>query len=91
MSERLPTREEWDAWLALPETDALRRIAAKRRQDMKDAWENGIIIGEQANMMAIGSCKALQLLEDLDYDTAIIGELGDEHGRSPKPSDNLSE
>ena len=80
MIARLPTQEEWEGWLALPETQALQELARRRRATLKDAWENGNIVGEPANAMSIGACKALQLLEDLDFETVVIGELGDKDG-----------
>lgn len=75
MNERLPTEEEWAAWLDQPETRALQAVARKRREDIKDVWENGGIGDGKENWIAIGGCKALQLLEDLDYEAVIESEL----------------
>lgn len=69
-------REDWDAWLEMPQTKALREIAAGRRKEIKDRWEEGEFSESMIkNAMLIGGCKALQLLEELDYEMIIEGEM----------------
>lgn len=79
----IPNLEEWNEWLQHPCTEAFRAIAKKRRDEIKDAWESGSFKDPLDNAQAIGAAKALQVLEDLDYDGVVITELGAvEHGRT---------
>lgn len=79
MSEPLVNEEQWAAWLTLPATKALRQVAAARRQSLKDGWElGGVAADPLLNAKAIGECQAYMMLEQMDYETVILGELTDE-------------
>lgn len=75
--------QEWKDWLAHPMTQRLRRFAAARRVSIKDQWEAaGFAAPSQfemicANIEAQAMCKALSLLEELDY-SSIVQEIDDE-------------
>ena len=80
------TESEWTEWLEHPCTKFVREIAQKRRQSIKDSWESGALRDQLDSAEALGACKALQMLEDLDYETAVESELttvrrvGDDNG-----------
>jgi len=83
MSENgVPSKEEWAAWLEQPETQFIRQLAKKRREEIKELWENGGFRNQLDNFTAIGGCKALQLLEDMSYEEVVENELGEVNGNS---------
>lgn len=70
------TKEAWEFWLELPETKALQELARLRRGVIKDNWEEGAYLDSMMkNAEHVGACKALMMLEDLDYDLVILEEL----------------
>lgn len=70
------TKEEWNEWIEMAPTKAVRELAKKRREEIKDLWENGVFAGKPVeDAMAVGGCKALQLLADMDYEEVIESEL----------------
>lgn len=79
-SQRVPTEEEWKAWLDLPETTWLRQVARLRREEMKNQWEAGRFTDStqwgqaMLNANAIGKCEAYTLLEELDY-SKLLAEI----------------
>src|SRR3990170_2300130 len=85
----LPSKEEWDGWLSLPETQALRQVAAARKKQLQERWSSGEFTDLSQfgtailNAKAIGQCEAYQLLEELDYESVILGELADEEPQRP--------
>lgn len=77
---RLPTKEEWDAWRSLPATQTLQQVAVLRKQRLMEAWASGAFADSVSlNMKALGECQAYQMLEDLDFESVVTGELDDEH------------
>lgn len=75
-------QEEWEAWLLLPATNALREWAQKQREERRDMWESGTLIQDTefktvANQLAaIGACAVLRDIEALDFDNIFGDSIG---------------
>ena len=78
MSDRIPSKEEWNGWLNDPCTEAFRKIAHKRREDLKEVWASGGLKDALESAHFVGACKALEMLADLEYETVVLTELGDD-------------
>ena len=76
MAEEVESREEKDfkEWLQHPVTIKLRRFARERRDEIKNQWEHGDIsdwvkdIHVLLNAAAIGECKSLAWIEELEWE-----------------------
>lgn len=83
MSERALTEEEFNAWRAQPETQALMRLLGKKREELRQLWEGGSFTDYSAettvlvNVGNLGTCKGYAFVMDLTYEQ-YIGELSDE-------------
>lgn len=82
MSKPSVSQEEWEAWLVLPASMALREWAKERREGIRDRWEFGSLTGENefqhgANQLAaIGACSVLRDIEALEYDDIFGDSIG---------------
>lgn len=83
MSERALTEEEWNAWRAQPETQALMRLLGKKREELRQQWEGGSFTDYEkdgtvlVNVGNLGTCKGYAFVMDLTYEQ-YIGELSDD-------------
>lgn len=86
MSQKLPTEEDFQAWLRHPVTEFLREWARVKREDLRDTWEDGNFSASfdtefiVKNAGATGACSILKLVQDPDYQ-AMIDEVEDERDK----------
>ena len=79
---RLPTKDEFDNWNALPVTNTLRELAQKYIDEIKDRWADGEFsyptneATQLKNAEALGEIKAWTIVKNLDLDE-IMTKLGD--------------
>ncbi len=79
-SERLPTEEEWQAWLAHPVTEVLREWARKKQAGLQATWASGAfshpddVKSLAANHAALGGHSVYQEVVELDFQF-ILGEF----------------
>ena len=77
-----PSQEEWDQWWAQPSGQAFRELLRQRREDLKEAWANGVYTVNDdfttaiANTRAQMGCEVLDQILELDY-TQFLGEIED--------------
>lgn len=83
MSERALTEEEFEAWRAQPETQALMRLLGKKREELRQQWEGGSFTDYEkdgtvlVNVGNLGTCKGYAFVMELTYEQ-YIGELSDD-------------
>ena len=76
-------QEEFEAWLAHPVTQQVRRAAQLRKEAFKERWAAGEFTDLSQygtailNAKAIGGCEQLDWLIGLDHE-ALQGELSDD-------------
>lgn len=94
MSQQV-SQDEWAEWLLNPTTRTFRTLLLKKREDYKEAWAQGTTISETEfgtkflNGQAIGACKLIEDLLELDHNL-VNKELNDEEPLrypTPGPSD----
>ena len=79
---RAMTEHEFEEWKSHPVTLVVMEILAKKRDEMRHAWEGGSFTDYDERAMAltnvgnIGTCKGYAFIQDLDYEQ-YIGELDD--------------
>lgn len=79
---RAVTEAEFDEWKAHPVTRAVLEVLAKKREEMRQAWEGGSFSDYDDRAMAltnvgnIGTCKGYAFVQDLDYEQ-YLGEIND--------------
>ena len=77
------SKEEFEAWLDSPVTQAVKEFAASRRQAKREDWEEGVYVaptleaGLQLQATALGYCSAWKELQELTFDQ-LETELRDE-------------
>ena len=87
---RTPSEEEFKEWLLHPVTRAMREVLERRRESNRCAWEGGSYSDWDShthaiiNAGAIGECKGMAFVQELDYET-LIGELDEERERAETP------
>ena len=94
MSEPLPTKEDFEAWLQLPLSRlVLRRLPAAKIAKIKDAWADGqygyptMEASMLKNAEKIGEINAWKDLQEFDYE-ALLTEIDDESKYGAEPLDN---
>ena len=79
---RAMTEEEFNEWKSHPGTQAVMEILAKKREQMRQAWEGGAFTDYDDRALAlvnvgnIGTCRGYAFVQDLDYET-YVGEIDD--------------
>ena len=79
---RSMTEEEFNAWKLHPGTQAVMEILAKKREELRQAWEGGSFTDYDKGAMAlvnvgnIGTCKGYAFVQNLDYEQ-YLGEIDD--------------
>jgi hypothetical protein len=86
---RAVTEQEFNEWRGHPITQAIMEILAKKREDLRQAWEGGSFTDYDERAMAltnvgnIGICKGYAYVQELDYEQ-YTGEIDEQHvGVSP--------
>jgi hypothetical protein len=71
---RTMTEAEFNEWKSHPGTLAVMEILARKRDDLRHAWEGGSFTDYESHAMAlvnvgnIGTCKGFSFVQDLDYE-----------------------
>jgi hypothetical protein len=75
-------KEEFNAWLQHPVTEALRALLNAKREELRQAWEGGSFTDYEkdgtilTNVGNMGTCKGYAFVAELDYET-FESEVGD--------------
>ena len=76
------TEEMFLSWLEDPVTEVIREALRRKRQELKDRWEDGIVLelskDEQMlrNAAAIGQAQAYKFLQEMNFEQ-LKGEMED--------------
>lgn len=79
---RAITESEFKEWKSHPVTLAVVEILAKKREELRQAWEGGSFSDYDERTMAllnvgnIGTCKGYAFVQELEYDQ-YLGEIDD--------------
>lgn len=86
--QRAPTEEEFNAWLADPVTQSVKKLFHTKREELRQAWEGGSFTDYARETVAlvnvgnIGTCKGYAFFTDLTYEQYISEIDNGEHVRA---------
>lgn len=76
------TQTEWGVWKTHPVTKEFFAYLIQQREEVKEEWANAGFIQDRDEALALGACRALRDIIELEFED-LIDEEGQSVGNNP--------